>query len=136
MNLLSEPTYGRPVTTRFRWLLACTVLVAACTRDKPTIAAPDQCTNLRLPVDRLLLTPSTATLRAGDTVRLTVSTPPCSTITQVENILWRVTDTNVVSVDPTGLVRAKGSGSTTVVVTPAPDSLTIMKGAAAVTVSP
>jgi Big-like domain-containing protein len=136
MNLLSEPTYVRPVTTMVRWLFPLAALVAACHADRLTETFANPCTSEVLFPNRLVVAPNPANIRVGDTVRVSAALPACATVSPPRSIRWSTSDTAVISVDTAGLVRARRSGTTTVVATPVPDSSSVMKGAAVVTVTP
>jgi uncharacterized protein YjdB len=121
---------------KLRWLIPCLAVVAAChSGESMSTALSDRCTD-RLFTDRLAITPTSAVLRVGDTLRLSAALPECVVVTRPQRVLWIASDTAVVSIDTAGLVRARKSGTTTVIATAAPDSTTIQKGAMAVTVSP
>lgn len=84
----------------------------ACTADPSSVAPVAPNCGLSGPT----VTPATATLHVGDTVRATVALTPCQGIPTPAVFLWRSSDTLRASVDSiTGLVRARRSGGATIV---------------------
>ena len=64
------------------------------------------------PIDTLYLTPVTATVAVGDTVRITAVARNAARLpAPTTGIVWRTTDTTRVRVDSTGLVTGVATGS-------------------------
>jgi Bacterial Ig-like domain (group 2). len=116
-------------------VIALTVLgVAACTgADSPTVAGDsfDSC------IQEPFVTPAAATLHVGDTITLSVKGGPCvgDGGTVQPRWTWRSSDSTVATVDSSsGLVRAQGKGSTTIISTLVGEAS--VNGAGSITVVP
>lgn len=88
-------------------------------------------------LDGMRVTPASASLRVGDTVRLTAQIPHCGTHDVAGAVAWRLSDTTVASVatidTTTALVTARAPGASTAIAEAVAN--TALKGAAAITVS-
>jgi hypothetical protein len=113
-------------------IAALALAATACGADRPVGTTP--------PVDSLVgcigliaVNPATATLHAGDTLRLKITGGSnCNSISQWR---WRTSDTLVATIDSIeGVVRAKSRGVTTAIAEALLDRN--IKGAAAITVVP
>jgi uncharacterized protein YjdB len=105
------------------------ILVAGC-RDTsaPQTESSVDCT-LQLPS----VSPPSATVHPGDTLRANVQVNPCLQLTTT--FLWRTSDTNVATVDSVaGLVRAKAIGRTSILAVATANPQIV--GAMALTVAP
>lgn len=68
------------------------------------------------PVDSVVVLPTTATLAVGETAQLTaVLQDVLGNALVGRTVLWTTLDATVAAVDPTGLVRATGAGTTGIV---------------------
>jgi uncharacterized protein YjdB len=66
----------------------------------------------------ITVSPPSATLHVGDTLRGIAQTPSCRSNQMVETFWWRTSDTSVAAVDSVaGLLRAKHTGTATVIAT-------------------
>lgn len=87
--------------------------VIACGSSSPTAQAKQQ------EVDCILrgttVTPPSATLHAGDTLRAKATSSSCGGATATYQVRWSVSDTSIVTVDTTGLVLARKQGTATVI---------------------
>jgi uncharacterized protein YjdB len=107
-------------------ILACDRTPTAAKVD--TAASPDQC------LSGAVVHPASATLLAGDTVRLSVSA--CNGSPALGGTFgWHSSNPAIASVDSlSGLVHARAVGSATIIASQISDQT--LKGAAAITVAP
>jgi uncharacterized protein YjdB len=107
------------------------VAIVACGSDRIAQTAPVD-TPLAVCVDGPTVSPASATLRVGDTLRVRAPAELCANPVQWR---WHSSDTVVASIDSLdGLVRAKRQGSASIVNELLSDRNE--KGAAAITVTP
>ncbi len=88
-------------------LIVATALLADCADPRPTELVPSATPCGGSIVCWVAVTPATATLRAGDTLRVVAVTGPSATLPV--HWAWTSSDTVRVRVDSTGLVRAVGT---------------------------
>ena len=99
--------------------------------DASAVDAPSDC------LIEPTVSPASATLHVGDTLRVSVSTKACAnqTAPNLSPYVWSSSDPSVAKVDASsGLVLALGDGSVTIVATSAPDAS--VKGAMALRIVP
>lgn len=68
--------------------------------------------NISVPVDSITLDTTKATIRKGDTLRITADVLP--TTASNKNLIWESSDTSVATVSPNGVVTAVGTGRCTI----------------------
>lgn len=88
------------------------VSIIATSVDNPSVTAICNL-NIQVPVATVALDEKTKTMYVGQTARLTYTVLP--TTASVNTVTWTSTNTAVASVDATGLVTAKGVGTTVII---------------------
>ena len=94
-------------------LIGFAIFVGACSAESKSNALAPNCITVGPHVS-----PPTATLRIGDTLRGAASLPPCQLNGLIPTWRWRSSDTSVAVVDSiAGLVQARALGSATIIAT-------------------
>ena len=96
--------------------IGCLIAMAACRTTEVTREDPDPPIDC-ITIGRPALSPETAKLRLGDTLRVTANmgTPPCGPLI-IPEFRWSSSDTSIAAVDSiAGLVRARKQGITTII---------------------
>ena len=87
--------------------------ICACAADPSNVMIPTP--NCSQPPSASV-SPTTAALRVGGTLRVVASMTPCAGLPTLPVFRWRSTDTLTASVDPiTGLVHARRAGTASII---------------------
>jgi len=120
--------------TFVRLLPLAAVVCVACGSDTTTPSVGTVC---RLS-ERVAISPASVVAKVGDTVRFSASPPtgPCAIqVPSPLSVVWRSSDTAVVTVDSIGgVARARATGTTTILALVVGDSA--IKSGAVITVNP
>jgi len=96
-------------------LFSLVIGISACNSDPSSVLIPTPDCNQPPGAS---VSPTTATLRVGGTVRVKASMTPCEGLPAFPVFRWQSTDTLTATVDPvTGLVRAQRPGTASIVAT-------------------
>jgi uncharacterized protein YjdB len=107
-------------------------VVVACDHA-PTAAKTDTTTPVDCTLQGLTVSPASAAVFVGDTIRLTAHEPTCSGSTLPTTVGWRSSDSTFAAVDSlSGLVHARAAGNVTILAFQISDSS--VKGAMALVV--